>query len=399
MTLDREKIVPLLKTTKDVLLYPVDGDVYSVWDFVQKHQGVLSQRERIIVNENRGLLSRKKLFEHPFASNKEVNNKKSKPLKAISVGSRSVLIKEDRIKLKGCRMHLNSGVCFPHEQLNFGDTKMVTTEIPFGVLTSENVMREILAFCFFKQKKIAIGHTPLSVFEYRVKDRIAGYALVSKTKNEQRLESSEHYEDLTIKELIIIKEREKRMGKKYVENEPSFGVDRDWHARQKSTLLIKMNFNGGFRGVLNSNFGNDIVFNHKLYICDFDTFTVIGVPSRPNEQYIRSFVLWCVIEVLKTSPVILDFLNTDGMTRREISENLWEIYSAKSSLWKQYHTMFMREVKKRKWNVVSVGRALEDARKTEVFYEMILDNVINSKVIKETYPPTLSFYTPQGMEA
>ncbi|OGY86327.1 MAG: hypothetical protein A2233_02755 [Candidatus Kerfeldbacteria bacterium RIFOXYA2_FULL_38_24] len=397
MILDRKKIVPLLQTKKKVLLYPVDGEVYSVADFVKKHKAVLSKHEQLILKNNFRFLSEKKKFNFPLICNTEADNKKIKPIQALSVGSRSALLVKEKIKIKGCKMNLNSDVCFPHEQLHFGDEKMVTTQIPFGVLTVENVMREILAYCFFKQNKIIINHTPVSVFEYMIDGKVVGYGLASHTKNEQRLETNEQYYGLTIKELIFLKELEKKIGIKLIEDEAHLGVDNYWYAKQKSKLLIQMNFSGGFRGVLNSNFGNDIVHNQKLYICDFDTFTAIQIPAKPDYKYIKSFVLWSVIETLKTSLVIVDFVNTDEMTKKQIAENLWKIYTEKSLLWKQYYTLFLLEEKRLHWNSEYVKQALEDVLTTEVFCEMILDNVINSKVIKETYPPKLSFYTPQGI--
>jgi hypothetical protein len=43
-----------------------------------------------------------------------------------------------------------------------------------------------------------------------------------------------------------------------------------------------------------------------------------------------------------------------------------------------------------------VEKAINEAAKTDVFYELILDNVLNSQVLKTTYKPELSFYMPHN---
>lgn len=392
--MDREKIVPHLKTSKEIFLYSTEGNVYTVFDFAVKFKEKLSTIEETIINENINYLNQKQQFKYPLTGTQEAYNRLLEPLKAKSIGSRSALLQKNNVKFKGCKFDISNQLCFPHEQLDFGDEKMQTTEIPFGVLTLENVLREILAFCFLKQFNININHTPINVFEYVYNKKIMGYCLVSKTKNEQRLESAENYYDLSISDLICLKYIEKKTNIPLTENEPDFGIDKEWYARQKAKLLIKVNFNGGFRGILNSNIGNDIIYKNKLYICDFDTFNVIKVPLKPEYEYIKNFTLWCIVEVLKTSPIILDYLDTEGLTNKEISEKLWGIYTSKSLLWKNYVRLFMKKVKDLNWNLSYIEESLKEIIQTQVFEEMILDNVINSKIIKNSYPTDLSFYTP-----
>lgn len=75
-------------------------------------------------------------------------------------------------------------------------------------------------------------------------------------------------------------------------------------SKEKADLLTRMNFAGGFRGILNSNIGNDIIYKNNFYICDFDTFCVIEVPKNPTKDFLRAYIVWCVIELLKSSPLV-----------------------------------------------------------------------------------------------
>jgi hypothetical protein len=396
MGLDREKIVKYLKTGKETILYPTDGVVHPVYDFVMNNLDCLSAHEQAIVKKNIHVLKKETFFDSPLVVNKEGFNHKSQFLTAKSIGSRSALIEKGSFKLKGCKFDLENDLCFPHEHLNFGETKMLRTEILFGVLSKKNVMNEILAFCFFMDMGSDVIHTPLSVFEYVSSNKIIGYCLVSHSKQEQRLESSESFYNLSIEDLIYLKLIEKVIKIQITENEPYYGLDKDWYAKEKSRLIIEMNFNGGFRGVLNSNSGNDIVFKEKLYVCDFDTFTVIRIPEQPNYEFIRNFTLWCVVELLKTSPIIIDYINTDKMSVEQATENIWSVYKSKSLLWKYYEEDFFKKTEAIGWNSKYVKQALDWVVKTDVFQEVILDNVINTTLLKVSYPVNLSFYTLQG---
>ena len=78
--------------------------------------------------------------------------KSEKFIRARRVGARSELLKNKDFRLKGCRPI--KGLEFPTEKLEFGATKMIDGRIKFGILTAENVLNEILAYCFFKNNKI-----------------------------------------------------------------------------------------------------------------------------------------------------------------------------------------------------------------------------------------------------
>jgi hypothetical protein len=190
---------------------------------------------------------------------------------------------------------------------------------------------------------------------------------------------------------------EKRLGLKILDNLDNFSkVSNEWYAEKKSDLMIEMNFNGGFRGVLNSNVGNDIEYQNEFYICDFDTFEVIAMPEKPNYEFIKGFTLWSIIEMLKSSPLVFAYVNMDGLNKKEVSKHIWDVYTKNSLLWQKYYQKFLARAKALGWNVELIERAVREAVMSNVFYDMAPDNVVASEVIKHTYQPEMSFYTKQG---
>ena len=210
------------------------------------------------------------------------------------------------------------------------------------------------------------------------------------------MEKDIDYLGMDIKDLISLKLIEKRFGVRVLEGDVGFKrVSQDWYCREKSKILLKMNFNGGFRGILNSNIGNDIHYNKTLFTCDFDTFKIIKIPKNPDYKFIKNFVLWCFVELLKTSPTCWDYLDL-GKFKPKNLEILTESYRKNSLLWKYYYKGFIQEAKKRKWNLLYVEEAIKEMIKAPVYYDMILDVVPNNILIKNSYSPENSFYFPQS---
>jgi len=397
MKLEREKVVPYLKQGKKILLYYTEWNAYNIPDFVKKFGNAISGYEQKIIMKKLNLFRRDipKFLIKPMASTEEIKIHALKSKKVYGIGSRSAYWPKRWLKLKGCRPKQN--LLFPYKQLEFGSTKMITARIPFGVLSAENVMREILAFCFFKSRKIDMLQKPVCVFEYVSNGKIIGYCLILSSPTEHRLESEEDFYGLSIKDLIWICLLEKKFGIKVLPDESGFvGISKKWYSEQKSGLLIRMNFSGGFRGILNSNLGNDLAYKNRFYICDFDTFRVIEIPKKPTYDFIKKFCLWCIVELLKSSPLVMNYIDMKKLGKRDAATKLWKIYSEKSSLWKLYKRKFFAQARKFGWNLKEVEKAINEAAKTDVFYELILDNVLNSQVLKTTYKPELSFYMPHN---
>src|SRR3989344_5222902 len=90
------------------------------------------------------------------------------------------------------------------------------------------------------------------------------------------------------------------------------GINPNWYAYQKARQLTRMNFNGGFRDLLNSNIGNDILYQDGLALCDFDTFHVVDIPRVPNKDFLRKFILQSFVEAVKSSLPIIDLTKDDS---------------------------------------------------------------------------------------
>jgi len=391
--ISREEIVPYLrKGGKKVYLYTCEGRVYSIQDFVELEGSKLGKNEiKIILEQKRHLTSKTpKILRDPFTLSAFLKKSKEK-ICVERAGARSAYWKTKKIKFKGCRPE--PGLAFPTEELGFGFAEVKTGKIPFGVLSTENVMREILAYCFFKQFKIAVCQKPLCVFEYLHEGKILGYCLALQKPTDERMENKLDYFGLSIKDLISIKYFEKKFKLKVLSGEVGFkGINPKWYVKQKSKILVSMNFNGGFRGILNSNIGNDILHKKRLCICDFDTFRVIKIPKKPSLKFMNGFCLWCLVELFKTSPLVWDYLDLEGKSKKEVLKMLQDSFFENSSLWKSYKERFFREAKKRNWNLDLLQKALSKASKTGVYYDMIPDTVVNSKLLRETYKPELSLY-------
>jgi hypothetical protein len=331
------------------------------------------------------------MFSKPFTANPDLKIGGLSNIKAKSIGSRSAYLPLKKLKFKGCRP--KPDLYFPHEKLDFGQKKMSTDKILFGCLSAENVMREILAYFFFKSYKIQINQEPYCVFEYKYKNKVIGYCIVFKTPTDKRLESSEDYLNLSIAEMIKIKFIENKFNLEILPNESIFlDIPPKAYTKEKSDLLIKMNFNGGFRGILNSNLGNDIFYKNKFYICDFDTFKIKEIQKNPDRTFIKNFLRWCLIELIKSSPFVYDYLDIEKVDKKSASEIMWKSYSEKSSLWREYYAKFIKNAKALGWDIGWIKESLDELIKEDIFYEMILDNLLNSKVLMNTYKPELSFY-------
>ncbi len=384
MTLEREKIVPYLKMTgRNVWLHSLGGTVHSVRDFAAINKNYLKKNEVALIEAQKPLLSASTpSFEQPLIMSFK---KGEHGIPGIRSGARSAYIKDKALKFKGCRP--KPGIEFPTWDLKFGSSQAVTHTTGFGTLSAENVMREVLAYCFFTKHGIPLLQEPVCVFEYADGK---GYCLVLRTPKDERTEHQLEYYDLTLREVITIKLLEKKFGVHILTGDVTTkGIEQQWYAAQKSNLLISMNFHGGFRGILNSNIGNDIFYENSLYICDFDTFKVIDIPEHPSPTFLKHFCLWCFVELFKTSPLVWDYLDLEGKTEKAV-ELLQKSFLENSCLGTYYEEQFFTEAKKRGWD--AVNEALTEAAHTDVYYQVLSDCVLNSEVLRRSYKPELGIY-------
>ena len=86
------------------------------------------------------------------------------------------------------------------------------------------------------------------------------------------------------------------------------------------------------------------------------------------------------------------FLNRYKERTCRICGKFLPINSIICSTGKCYKEQFFVEVEKRGWNTKLVEKALEAAAQTEVYYQILLDSVLNSEVLKKSYNPELGIY-------
>ncbi|MBF0555206.1 MAG: hypothetical protein HQK96_11735 [Nitrospirae bacterium] len=388
------------------VLYECPGTVHSIWDFAVTHMDILSEFEQALIKKSFNLLPKDEdipaLLRMPRTRSKCLAFQDSQIVVAARCGARSAYWVDQGIILKACRPVENAD--FPAETLFFGTDNIVFSRIPFGVLSAEGAMREILAFCFVNANRLPVHRNPLCIYEY-VKDSVRlGYSLVMETLTEQRVESFIDYPEHTIADLITADVIRSMTGFRgilgYEVNIK--GINKWWYVEQKAALLSEMNFYGAFRGLLNSNIGNDVIkFGDgkatKLFICDFDTFELVNIPSKPSREFLRAFILRCTVEALKGSLPIIDLVdhqnNDDPIT---VANKVKKIFFNISGIWKSYKRNFDIKARKMGWNEKLIDQVFLEIQETPAFIATVLDSVPNIYTLKKAKKIEDSMYTPHN---
>ncbi|UCG58874.1 MAG: hypothetical protein JSU70_05040 [Phycisphaerales bacterium] len=386
----------------EVPLYECTGKTYSIVEFVDKHKHLLNECEEALADENRGWLAQMSIPEDLrtcMTRSVEFASTKAHVLTAKRSGGRSAYCVDRKLKLKGCRPVLD-GADYPIEILHFGDERIRYERIPFGTMKAESVVREILAYCFLKSNDLAVHSIPICVYEYSLGGDSFGCCLVSETKGEVRIEEFIEYPNCTVEDIVNAHASGHQvMAGCAIGSELSLrDIDIWWYVEQKSRFLSMMHFKGGFRGILNSNIGNDVVVNgendeHQLYLCDFDTFRIVPIPDKPDMSFLRGFVLQCMVEVAKGSLSILEYVDFGAdCTYLQIADALGEVYFKKSSLWHSYKRQFYIRAEQRRWDLDSVNEAFRVMGKTEAFASILCSCVLNSHYVSTLSAKRSTFY-------
>ncbi len=309
------------------------------------------------------------------------------------MGNRSAYWPIHSLQLKGCRPV--SGFTFPHFRLDFGAEQVVKERVPFGTLTAEAVTRELLGYCFFMEHGLGVLTHPVAVMRYA--EFADCFCLVSSGPAVQRLEAHETCQGLSLKDAIVLTGVERRFpGLELMPKLPAYnGLSDATYAKKKADVLLRMNFAGGFRGVLNSNMGNEAVVEGEFRLCDFDTFTVLREDFCRRPELLRGAVLWCLVELLKSSPTVLAFENLDGLDQGQVVQRLWATYTLHSKLWQHYWAGFVERAQSRGVPFALVQGALDEALTTQVVRGRLLEAVLNSQAVGDAHPLTLSYYREQ----
>lgn len=344
------------KTVADqrCLLWQSKGQAITIKDFVKNwinKTGLTNYEKSILFSVD---LSNKIPFclKNVRARSKWFKNKKGKVIKAVLSGQRSAFWKEKQIKFKGCNPQLN-GQPFSTKECFFGKERVLEDFRPFGVLTRKQTMREILGWAFFSQYNLPLHQKPLAVYDY---GENIGYCLILKSKTDDRIEDFFDFRGISLDDLVKRTEKIKNLPQEVGLKK----INLRQYIEEKSSQLIKMNFRGGFRDLLNSNIGNDYWVDNQFYLGDFDCFKIKKIPKRPNKTFLKQFYLQCFIEVIKSSLPLIGGVANNGKVLSGVDLEM-------SSLYKAYRKKFFAQAKARGWNVSILNQIEQWATKTPVF--------------------------------
>lgn len=371
-------------------LYPVEGTISSIREFAEKGSSLLTPYEReFLLSRIDTLASREQMpaeLDRCLAMSKSPSDQAQPHLEGIRSGERSVLLPEMALQLKGC-LPSASETSFPTELLPFDADQIQRSTIPFGIMTGEAVMREILGNCFMKAHGLDHHIEPLCVWQYTIHDGADEYCLVSRYRSRDRIEDFMEQPDCKVGDIIRWQEgsepppRDMAIGSEIRLQ----GLNLWPYVEAKSQLICAMHLRGGFRGILNSNFGNDVVLEKchgsvPLVLCDFDTFFMVPLPDAPDAVFLEKFALHCLVEIIMGSLPILFHVNLPSdCTPKEQAEALGAVFFAKSSLWRAYRRHLFTEAKDLGWNLSVFGEALEKACRAPACADVLSTRVLNNQ--------------------
>lgn len=383
-------------------LYPCPGRVWAAAEFAVAFGFLLEPHELALVRRHAGVLVDIAIpdgYARCLSRSAEFASADVPAFVARRSGSRSACLPELQLKFKGCRP-VSGGSTYPLEVLAPGATTIQHTTIPFGTVSAEGVMRELLGWAFHREHGLPIHSTPVGVYEYTAAGLSLGCCLVSETRGEDRIEAHIEYPSCTVAEII----RAKKDGQDHVGNSvlgselKLQGVNLWWYVEEKSQLLCAMHFHGGSRGILNSNIGNDVLLRcpngkTELCLCDFDTFRVERVPDIPDDAFLNDFTLRATIEVVKGSLSICDYVEIpNDASSSEVVSALGRVYFEKSSIWRAYLRRFDQAVRSSGWDAKMVQAAFANARRTEALASVLASCVVNSHYLQRMSGDRTVFY-------
>lgn len=375
-----------LKEGENIYLYSIDGGILLVKEFAERNLDLLSDLEQALVRKHlHDVPDELFLLASPLVRSQKYSNGKLK-MAAKRAGARSAYLPDLGLKIKGCRPE---DKIFPEWDVD-KEFNVVVGELPFGVLTAEAVMREFLAYCFMQEYRILSSSVPLNVFEYRPNRKFMNYGLVSRVTDDTRVEGFIDCSGYTLHDVVGLKKAGRLKG-----HEAGLkGLNTQDYVEKKTDLLISVNFRGGFRGILNSNIGNDVIRDGKLYICDFDTFRVSETPKKEDRESIRLFVYHSFIELIKTSLPFVDYVEFGNDNPEIVHSALANYYMANSNLYREYNKKFMRVSKTIGWDVKFTEECIDEAFKTKISFELLQELIPNSYTLKNFKES--SFYVPHN---
>lgn len=383
-----------------IALYECNGRVHSPRSFALSHLCLLSATEADVLRDGvEALRDRTSDFSCCLTRSSEFAATPQPRGEAARSGARSAYWEERQIKLKGCRP-VEPGIFFPVDKIPFGDQVIVREQTPFGVLQLDGVIRELLAYCFFLRLGLPVLNEPLCVFEYQSLGNTIGYCLVFESPGNERVESLVCYPDVTIAELLATRENKKANGVSLtLGSELGLRGLNIWlYVEEKAKQLCAMHLAGGFRGVLNSNIGNDIWLRRpsgkpSLYLCDFDSFELYPIAARPDRNNLDAVVLRFIVEVAMGSLPILEFVDiSEDCTTEERADRLGRVFFEKSTLWRAYQRQLFSSAGELGWSLDTLEDSIERMRKTPAFADVLSTCIPNTYFLREMSAERSLFY-------
>jgi hypothetical protein len=390
-------------------LYPVKGIISSVREFAENGSALLAPHEReFLLSRIDKLAGREQIpaeLDRCLAMSSSISERAQPYLEGIRSGERSVLLPEMALQLKGC-LPMATETSFPTELLPFDSDQIQRSTIPFGIMTGEAVMREILGNCFMEAHGLNHHIEPLCVWQYPTNDGADEYCLVSRFRSRDRIEDFIEQPNCSVGDIIRWQE-----GSEAPPRDMAIGSEirlqglNLWpYIEAKSRLICGMHLRGGFRGILNSNFGNDVLLDEchgsvPLALCDFDTFFMVPVPDAPDAVFLEKFALHCLVEIIMGSlPILFHVKLPSDCTPKDQAEALGAVYFAKSSLWRAYRRHLFSEAKALGWDLSVFGKALEKACRAPACADVLSTRVLNNQYFA-TMGRERKVYFPHGLSA
>ncbi len=361
--------------TEMIDLVPADGYVVSPLDFAARFSTNLSGVERIFLEQNASLFGTEAeippTLRTPWIAASGSAGENADRIVARPSGVRSAVWDAEQIQFKGCRP-APEAADFPFEHVEFGGDRIISTRVPFGVMTAEAVSRELLGHCFCKTYGIPCATTPMCVFGYSSGPAANRFCLVLKLAGGTRAEKFLGTKPLPVSELVSPSADSAVFTGSEVVME---GLNTVWHADQKGRWLAELHFRGAFRGLLNNNVGNDVVQflpsgKHRFLLRDFDSFQLISLPLAASREFLSAFAVQCVVEVVKGSLPILDYVSTQtGEDAQQVLPRIGAVYRRKSSLWNSYFRYARLKARALAWSEAEFVSATERAFESMAFLE------------------------------
>lgn len=382
--------------------YRCHGKSWSARDFFLNHQEELSEYERQVTSELTHHLDDHlpEILAEPIAGEKWCAVDPTPLTFLQKFGGRSGLALEQNIYLKACRP-LEVPATFPTHTYSVEKNEVTDGDLPFGVLAADGIMRALMGYLFQQAHGLTSPRKPIAVFEYRDLEGnnrdycLAFDLLFPNTRVEEQLD----YGTVTIDDLLAVGAVNEVTGSQLNPIDPLSGNDN--YPEHKAKALIEFHFNGGFRGFLNSNIGNDIIVKdgagipNEVALVDFDTFELRPLPHKDDHMGKVIFYMNTHLELVKTSLATFAYLDVSGDSEEERILKMEEVYETQSPLFLCYQQAFLAETDQRGWGRDFVEEARKRMRVFPLYEEALADLVSNSETLLSSYAPEESVYLPQ----